>query len=217
MKKDWLAPLTGVAFIVLVIIGFIVGGEPPDVDEPVQEIVDHYVDDKDSIEVGVFILGLGVVLFIFFANHLRVLFRETATSATILVGAAIFAIAGGIDGMITVALAETADDIEPQSVQALQALWDNDFVPFAIGITVFTFSLGLSILKTPGVLPRWLGWVTVVIAVISVLGPIGFFAFPLTGLLILVVSVMLAVRARGAGTPPPSAAPPAPEAPPPPV
>jgi hypothetical protein len=214
MKKDWLVPLTGVAFLVLVIIGFIVGGEPPSADDPVQEIVDFYVDDKDSIQIGAFIITFGTVFFVFFANYLRTLFRETATSATILVGAAIFAVGAAIDTTILIALAEAADDIEPASVQTLQALWDNDFVPLALGITVFLVSLGISILRTD-VLPRWLGWVILVLALISVT-PAGFIAFPGTGLLVLVLSVWLAVRARGAGTPP-SATPPPPAAPPPPV
>ena len=207
MKKDWLVPLTGLVFILLLILGFIVGGEPPDADEPVQEIVDFYVDDKDSIEAGVFILALGVVFFIFFANYLRTLFRETSVSATILVGAAIFAVGGAIDGTILIALAEAADDIEPESVQTLQALWDNDFLPLAVGITVFLVSLGLSILRTPGVLPRWLGWVILVLALVSVT-PAGFIAFPGTGLLIIVLSVWLAVRARGAASPPAAMPPP---------
>jgi len=200
MKKDWLVPLTGVAFIVLLIAGFIVGGEPPDADEPVQEIVDFYVDDKDSIEAGVFLLALSTLFFIFFANYLRTLFRETSLSATILVGAAIFVVGGAIDGTILIALAEAADDIEPASVQALQALWDNDFLPLAVGISVFLVSVGLSILRTT-VLPKWLGWVTLVLALVSVT-PVGFIAFPGTGLLILVLSVWLALRARRAATPP---------------
>jgi hypothetical protein len=200
MKKDWLVPLTGVAFIVLLIAGFIVGGEPPDADEPVQEIVDFYVDDKDSIEAGVFLLALSTLFFIFFANYLRTLFRETSLSATILVGAAIFVVGGAIDGTILIALAEAADDIEPASVQTLQALWDNDFLPLAVGISVFLVSVGLSILRTT-VLPKWLGWVTLVLALVSVT-PVGFIAFPGTGLLILVLSVWLALRARRAATPP---------------
>jgi hypothetical protein len=200
MKKDWLVPLTGVAFIVLLIAGFIVGGEPPDADEPVQEIVDFYVDDKDSIEAGVFLLALSTLFFIFFANYLRTLFRETSLSATILVGAAIFVVGGAIDGTILIALAEAADDIEPASVQTLQALWDNDFLPLAVGISVFLVSVGLSILRTT-VLPKWLGWVTLVLALVSVT-PAGFIAFPGTGLLILVLSVWLALRARRAATPP---------------
>ena len=207
MKKDWLAPLTGVVFIALLIVGFIVTGEPPDANDDVQDIVNFYVDEKDSIEAGVFILALGTVFFIFFANYLRTVFRETSLSATILVGAAIFAVGGGIDGTILIATAEAADDIEPASVQTLQALWDNDFVPFAIGITVFLVSIGLSILRT-GVFPKWLGWVVLVLALVSVT-PAGFIAFPGSGLLVLVMSIWLTVRARRA-TAPPTAPPAAP-------
>src|SRR4029079_3372165 len=98
MKKAWMAPLTGLVFIVLIIVGFIVTGEPPDANDPVQDIVDFYVDEKNSIEAGVFILALGTVFLLFFANFLRTVFRETSLSATILVGAAIFAVGGGIDG-----------------------------------------------------------------------------------------------------------------------
>ena len=207
-NKRWLVPLTGLVFVILLVVGFIVAGEPPHADEDVQKIVDFYVDDKDSIEAGVFLLALGTVFFVFFANYLRILFRASATSATILVGAAIFAVGGAIDGTILIATAEAADDIEPTSVQTLQALWDNDFLPLAIGIAVFLVSIGTSILST-GLLPRWLGWVVLVIALISVT-PLGFFAFPLSGLLVIVLSIWLTVRERHASAPPPTAPPPAP-------
>lgn len=196
MRRDWLAPLMGVAFVALLILSFIIGGEPPDADEPVQEIVDHYVDDKDSIIAGAIISGIAAIVLVFWANYLRNLMRDSLTSATILAGAGIIAVAAGFDSTLSVAIAEAADDVDPTAVQALQALWDNDFVPFLIGIVVFLTSLGLSILRT-GVLPRWLGWVTLVIALIGIT-PVGFFAFPLSGLLVLVVSVMLALRARRA-------------------
>jgi hypothetical protein len=207
MKKSWLVPLTGVVFIVLLIAGFIVAGEPPDANDDVQDIVNFYVDDKDSIEAGVFLLALSTLFFIFFANYLRTVFRETSLSATILVGAAIFVVGGAIDGTILIALAEAADDIDPTAVQALQALWDNDFIPLAIGISVFLVSIGLSILRT-GLFPKWLGWVVLVLALVSVT-PLGFIAFPGTGLLILVLSIWLTLRARRAAAPP-AAPPPAP-------
>jgi hypothetical protein len=211
MKKDWLVPLSGAIFVVLVIVGFLIGDEPPDANDPVQEIVDFYVDNKDSIEVGAFLVSLGVVFLIFFANYLRSLFRETAASATILVGASIFAVGAALDTTILVATAESADDIEPTSVQTLQALWDNDFIPIAVGLAVFLLSLAISILRT-AVLPRWLGWVVLVLALLA-LTPAGFFAFPLGGLLVLVLSVWLTLRARRAAAPPPAAPPPAPAAP----
>jgi hypothetical protein len=210
MKKDWFVPLSGAIFVVLVIVGFLIGDEPPDANDPVQEIVDFYVDNKDSIEVGAFLVSLGVVFLIFFANYLRSLFRETAASATILVGASIFAVGAALDTTILVATAESADDIEPTSVQTLQALWDNDFIPIAVGLAVFLLSLAISILRT-AVLPRWLGWVVLVLALLA-LTPAGFFAFPLGGLLVLVLSVWLTLRARRAAAQPPAAPPPAPAA-----
>jgi hypothetical protein len=199
MRKDWLAPLTGLAFVVLLILSFVVGGEPPDAKEPVQEIVDFYVDDKDSIMAGVLLGGIAAVLLVFFGNHLRNLMRESATSATILAGTAIVAVGAGVDMTISVALAEAADDIEPSSVQALQALWDNDFMPMAIGIVVFLVSVGLSILRT-GALPKWLGWIALALALVGIT-PIGFVAFMGALLWILVASIVLAVRGRRAAAP----------------
>jgi hypothetical protein len=79
---------------------------------------------------------------------------------------------------------------------ALQALWDNDFIPLALGTEVFLISTGLSIVRHAA-LPKWLGWVALVLAVVG-FTPIGFVAFGGAGLWIAVVSVMLAVRARPA-------------------
>ena len=209
MKRDLLLALTGVVFIVLLIVSFIVGGEPPDVDDGATKIVEHYTDDKDSIMAGAFISAVAAVPLIFFANYLRVVFHGTRAAATILVGAAIVAVAAGIDSTLSFAMAETADDISPESVQTLQALWDNDFLPFMIGLTVFLASVGVSIVRT-AVLPNWLGWIAIVFAVVSVAGPIGFFAFPASGLLVLVLSVWLAIRANREASPPAAVPPPGP-------
>ena len=215
MKRDWMLALMGVVFIAILIISFIFGGEPPDADEEAAEIVEHYVDDKDSIMVGAFLSAVAAIPLIFFANYLRAVFHGTRAAATILVGAAIVAVGAAFDATLTFAMAETADDIPPESIQTLQALWDNDFMPFMVGMAVFLASVGVSILRT-AVLPKWLGWVTLVIFLISVAGPIGFVAFPLTGLLVLALSIWLTVRARRADVPPSATAPP-PAAPPPPV
>jgi len=208
VRREWLVPLTGVAFIALVIIGFTIGGEPPDANSPPQEIVDHYVDNQDSVQAGAFLGTLAGVFLIFFANHLRRVLnaaRDTALSATVLVGAAVMAVGGAIDSTISFALAEAADDIDPVSVQALQALWDNDFLPVALGAVVFLFSAGVSIVRTEA-LPKWLGWIAIVLAVVGVT-PVGFAAFLGGGIWILVLSVLMAVRERGAGASMPPATP----------
>ena len=199
--REWLVPLTGVAFIVLGIVSFIVGGEPKSADEPVREIVNFYVDNKDSVEVGAFIGVAATVLLVFFGAYLRRFLRAGAGEGEMLslisfVGIAIVAVGFAIDTTILIALSEAADDINPIAVQSLQALWDNDFVPLALGVLLFLWGTGLSVIRS-GVLPKWLGWVMLVLGVLG-LTPIGFVSAVGAAILVLVLSILLSVRARSA-------------------
>lgn len=201
MTKDSWAPLTGVAFLVVVIVGFAIAGEPPDANSSTEEIVSHYVDNKDSVILSAALAGLAGALLIFFGATFSATLRaaEGGTgilSSVVLVGASVMAVGFAIDGTISFAIAEAAEDIEPASVQTLQALWDNDFIPIAMGTFVFLLSSGLSIVRNAA-LPKWLGWVAIVIA-LTALTPIGFFAFLGGALWILVVSVLLTMRVRSA-------------------
>ena len=101
-----------------------------------------------------------------------------------------------IDATILIALSEAADDIDPVAVQSLQALWDNDFVPLVLGVLMFLWATGLAAIRT-GALPKWLGWVMIVLGVVG-LTPIGFAAAIGAAILVLVLSILLSVRARSA-------------------
>jgi hypothetical protein len=201
VNREWLAPLTGVAFVALGVLGFAIAGEPPGADDPVQEIVDHYTDNQDSVTVGAILAAFAAVFLIFFAGYLRKVLRGAegeggVLSAVSLVGAAVMAVGIAIDSTISFALAEAVEDIEPTAVQALQALWDSDFIPIAVGTVVFLLSTGISIARHAPV-PKWLGWVAILLALVG-LTPIGFVTFLGGGIWILIVSVMLALRARAA-------------------
>lgn len=201
MKKEWLVPLTGVAFVALLIAGFSVGGEPPDVDKPVREIIDHYRDNKDSVRIGAALAGLAALSLVFFGGYVRKVLSAAEgpggmLSAVALVGTAVMGVGIAIDATITLALAEAVDDVEPAAVQALQALWDNDFIPIALGSELFLVSTGISIVRH-GALPKWLGWVAIALAIAGAT-PVGFVGFIGGGIWILVVSVLLALRARSA-------------------
>jgi hypothetical protein len=63
---------------------------------------------------------------------------------------------------------------------------------------IFSLSAGLSVVRH-GALPKWLGWVAILFAVISAT-PIGFAGVVGTALWILVVSILLAMRADSATT-----------------
>ena len=101
-----------------------------------------------------------------------------------------------VDATISFALTNAADDIEPAGAQALQALWDNDFVPIALGVLMFLWATGLAVIRT-GVLPKWLGWVMLVLGVLG-FTPIGFVAAIGAAILVFVLSILLSVRARSA-------------------
>jgi hypothetical protein len=197
--SSWLAPLTGVLFFVVVIVSFIVMGEPKDAEEPVEEIVGFYADNEDEVKLSSFLGVLGALLLISFGAYLRNYFRramgpDELAPTIAFVGTVIVAIAIAIDGTISFALAESADNIDPAAVQALQALWDNDFLPFILGVTAFLLGTGAAILRS-GALPKWLG-VVMILALIIGFTPIGWVAGIIAGLSVLVISVMLTMRAR---------------------
>jgi hypothetical protein len=199
-SREWLLPLTGVGFVLLGIVSFIVGGEPKSADQPVREIVDYYLD-KDSIQVAAFIGVAATLLLVFFGAYLRRVLRAAAPEGEILslvsfLGLVVVAVGIAIDTTILIALSEAADDIDPVAVQSLQALWDNDFVPLVLGVLMFLWATGLAVIRT-GALPKWLGWVMVVLGVVG-LTPIGFVAAIGAAILVLVLSILLSVRARSA-------------------
>jgi hypothetical protein len=197
MRRDWIAPATGLAFVVFAVLSFAIGGEPPGTDDPVEEIVDHYLDNQDAVVASAILATVAALLLVFFANYLRGVLAAAESggpklSPLVLTGAAVMAVGITIDSTLYLALAESADDIDPTAVQALQALWDNDFLPIALGTTIFLISAAGSILRT-GALPRWLGWVGIALAVLS-FTPIGWVAFLGGGLWVAALAIVLMRR-----------------------
>ena len=159
----------------------LIGGEPKDAGNPAQEIVDHYIDNKDSIIIGAAIFGLACVALVFFAGYLRTVLRRAEgeggmLSALTLVGAGIMATGLAIDATLLFAIAEAADDLDPAAVQTLQAFWDNDFMPIAVGSVVFLLSSGIAIVRY-SVLPKWLGFVAIILGIVG-LTPAGVLRVP---------------------------------------
>lgn len=206
MRTDqWWAPLAGVGFVLVAILGFIVSGEPPEASKPAQEIADFYRDNDSSVTIGAALLGIAATLLVFFAGVLRRELRRAegeggTLSLIAFAGAVIFAVGAAIDSTILFALAEASDDLQPAQMQTLQALWDNDFMPMAVGLQLLLLASGLSILRH-GALPKWLGWIALVLGVLAAT-PAGFVAFMAGGIWIIVVSIVLALRGRSREAPP---------------
>jgi hypothetical protein len=209
-SREWLVPLlTGLGFIVLLAVSFAVVGEPKDADNPPSEVAQWYQDNKDAAMIGAFISTVAAVPLIFFGAYLRKVLEPAGAmlSSLPLIGTVIVGIAAAIDGTLLFAAAEAADTIPAEEVHVIQAIWDNDFLPFILGIMVFNWSVGIAVLKS-GALPKWMGWLAIVGGVISLAGPIGFIGAFVAAIWVIIASIMLSIRARsGPATPSAPAAP----------
>lgn len=198
---DWIAPLTGVAFVVVLVVTLILAGEGVDPKDGVEEVVQYYSDNEDQVLVSGFLGGLAVIMFLFFAGWLRKVLRDAegpggALSAVAFAGAIVFAVGGAVASTLSIALAESFDDIDPTAFEALNAIAYNYFIPFAVGFSTFLLATGICSVRHGG-LPKWLAWSAVVLG-IAMYTPAGFFAF-LVGLAwVLVASILLTIRTRAA-------------------
>jgi hypothetical protein len=209
-SKAWLAPLTGIAFVVLVIASAIVSGEPPDATkDSAEEVRAFYVDNDSEVGVSSILFGLAAVFLLFFAGSLRRTLRDAegpggVLSAVSFGGAIVLVMGIATAATLAIAITEIADNVEdPVVFQTMHAISYGYWVPLAVGTITFMVATGISIVRnTP--LPKWLGWVAIVAGVIA-FSPVFFVGFVLTFLWIIAVSVMLSRQAREPATAPPAA------------
>jgi hypothetical protein len=195
------APLTGIAAVVFWVLGVVIveSGDTPD-DAPAAEIVRYFENDEASIYLGVLSLFLGSLFFVWFAGSLRAVVAAAeggvARLASVVFGfalaKAIFDVSVGVPQMSGAFTAnETEAVLTPGAAQALWAAGDGFFVAAAYAAAFFLLATAIAILRW-SVLPRWLAWVNVLVAIVLLIPPIGWaaliFAFPLW---VLLVSVLL--------------------------
>jgi hypothetical protein len=207
MSDTWArrAPLTGIVAVLLFVLAFIIGGETPDFDASPKDILDTYGDDQTAQVITSILLLYGSVLLVFFASTLRTRLRASeALSTLVLVGGSLMALGitvfGGLNFTLTdLTNSDHIDRIDPGTLQAVNSLNSDFFFPLVLGTSIFLISAALAIFGT-GVFPRWLGWVALVLG-IAALTPVGFFAFMLSGLWIIIAAVLLMRGGDGGETP----------------
>ena len=190
------APLTGVLAVVLWVIGIIVLETAVEMKDPAT-LLDSYRTEESSIFLGGFLWVLGTFFFFWFLGSLRAhlaaaeggVRRLTALAFGGGVAAAVFGFAmPGPD--VAAAIADDADLSDAAAV-AIRVMSDVFFLGAEMSAAVLLAATGVHALRT-GSLPRWLAWVSLVVALALIILPIGWaallFAFPLW---VLVVSFLL--------------------------
>ena len=211
MTDRWskLAPLTGVLFAVLVLAAVFVGGETPEANASAVKVIAYFGTHRSEAETSDILFALAFVVVVLFAGALRSYVRPAAEGlgALILAGAAIMAVGAVTASGVEYGLAHHIGELSPSTAQTLNVLSNELGLPILAGAFVFAISSGLAILRGAA-LPKWLGWVAIVLAIAVLIPPAGFPALFGFGLWSIVVSILMYLRTDAtAGTS--AAAPPA--------
>jgi hypothetical protein len=201
-----LAPLTGIVFVVLLVLAFIVvEGDTPGIDDSAQKITSFYHDDQGKHIAAVILVALSTIFLTVFAVSLREFLRVPGESdfwpTVALVGGAVavagFLVAAGIH----FALIDGGDkNISPDAMVALNAIDADDFFGFATPLGIMLFGAGGATLRAGAALPKWMGWAAIVLFVVF-FTPAGFAAFGLTGIWIIIASILMYQRSEASAAP----------------
>jgi hypothetical protein len=189
------APLAGLLAVALVVASILVTGfDDVATDDSTQEVVDFWADNDSQQIAGAFLGALSLVPLLWFLGSLRSALRtaEGGTgrlSAIAYAGGIVLAAGAAVDSSLQFAVADSVGDVPPQVTQSLSVLYGDFFLAFPVGLGTLLLASALVVLRTR-VMPAWLGWVALVLGIVS-LTPVGFFAFLLVLVWIAVVSVVL--------------------------
>jgi hypothetical protein len=178
-RWERIGAVSGILFVLAIVASFFTPGTP-DVDDSPAEIREALVDDRVGLSASTYLGGLGAFFFLAFLAALYVLLRRAEGEP----GPSVLALLGGVATTVmvlavtgvTLALTGAAD--EEAGDDALRALLELDnalFIPTGFFFAAFHVGAGLSILGT-GVLPRWLGWASLVIAIVFLISLFGMFS-----------------------------------------
>lgn len=205
------APLGGIIFVILLVIGVILIGDHPDPDAPEQEIVDYLGDGDNHTRniIGAYLWAVAGIAFLWFLTHLRGVLRAaegapgtlsnlgfaSGLAFTVLLmagGATIAAVAGAIAFRDAPIMNVDLVRILPQMGYAMMLLGGG----FAALVLVLTASI---ITLQTRALPAWLGWLGIIAAVVLLFSVI---FLPMIALLIwvLAASIVLLMRREEAAT-----------------
>ncbi|MGH3080850.1 MAG: hypothetical protein ACRDNH_06915 [Gaiellaceae bacterium] len=195
------APLTGIVAVVLWVVGVIVeeSTDYSDKDTP-QEILAVFQEDTNTLIAAGVIFAFGAVFFIWFLGSLRAALYSAEDGvgrlSSIIYGSGMLAalclllqVAPTLQGAVE------EDDLSADTAQSLQSMGEAFFVGTELTLLAMFVAFGLLVLRTR-VLPVWLGWVSLAVALLLAIIPIGWagvvWAFPLWTI---VTSVLLYLRA----------------------
>jgi hypothetical protein len=197
MQSRWskLSPLSGVVFVALLVSGIFTSGNTPSDTASAAKIVHFYSTHQTGVRVNGLLTIIAVVVGVFFFGTFRARLRQhpgnERFAAMMFGGAILFASGGCLDAGLSWTLADRPTHLDAGAAQALNLLQTNFSFPFTLaGLSALLLTSAIAILRST-VLPKWVGWLSLVMGVVALAGPFGWFAFLAMGPWCLIVATLL--------------------------
>jgi hypothetical protein len=213
-RLERLAPLTGLLAVALIVAAFAVfSASTPDTNDALGKIVRFWRKHDNEAQLSAVLLALSAVPMTWFAGSMRKALRlaepgRGRLAYVAFAGLVILSTGFLIGGALQFALGESADDLSPPAIQALNALNVDFWFPYIGGISIFMLATGVAVLRHRALHVAF-GATALLLGIVA-LTPFGFLAFLASGLWIAAASVTLFLRGDAAPAPPAAPAPTAP-------
>jgi hypothetical protein len=199
--------LAGIVGVVLLVVSALIQGSLPKPDDSVGKIAEFLLDKGDQIRWAGFIGALGSIVLLGWLGAVWRLMRRTEGGepmfAVAAAGGAVFALAMvNVSAVLLSVMAIIGPAALGNDIRTLYLLTNNLLAAGAMGLALFTGAFATVIVRS-GVLPRVLGWLGALIALVflatgggiastrAIFFYLGFGAFLAFSLWTLVVSVLM--------------------------
>ena len=207
-----LLPLSGIVFVVGVVVGIVViGGNTPDIKSSATKISEFYGTHHSKETFAAYVVTWATPFLILFAVSLALILwtgqtvRDNPWQLILIAGSIVSATGFLVAAGMHYALADGGrHHLSASAMEALNAIDADNYLIFVGGLGVMLIgAAGAMIPRADGL--RWFGWAALVFG-IGVFTPVGFFAMLLSGLWIIIVSVLASTRQSDAPKPTPQPA-----------
>jgi hypothetical protein len=190
MEDRRVTPLAGVLSVVLFVIAIFVieSGNTPDTDSTAAEAATYLDGALGRLAVALIIWGIGSILLLWFFEGLRAWiarYSEQLGRLAFFFGFAVvlLLLASFLPDLAGAFASDELDGgLEPAAAQAISSLGDGFFFGAEVMLAGLFLTAGLAALRARA-FPAWVGWLSVVLAVIALIPPIGWavviWGFPL--------------------------------------
>jgi hypothetical protein len=169
--ERWAAS-TGLGFAILLLVGGFLPGSPEKWNASAADIQSYLQDKHKEILIGGVLLGVGYVLFLWFLASFAGFFRDAGQGrlSTVMYGAGVGALAiGAVGDGLNVALARVTYTSDADTVRTLYGATQFLYGRFAWVAAALALATWLAN-KRSKAMPDWYTWLTLVAAVLLVLG-----------------------------------------------